>query len=32
MLKACLTCESCEGTHKVQIETREGKKLPGSLE
>jgi len=32
MFKACITYESCEGTHKFQVETREGKNLPGRLE
>jgi hypothetical protein len=29
MFKACITYESFEGIHKVQVETSEGKNLPG---
>ena len=31
MFKACIMYESCEGTHKDQVENPEGKNLPGRL-
>jgi hypothetical protein len=32
MFKACITYESCEGTHKDQVENLERKNIPGRYE